>query len=75
MGTDHWPFTRLISSCSFLAILGENATLECKIIGDPVPAVKWVLAGRIIQVYQIISNYYETQRKFHLEQFRTPSLT
>jgi len=32
-----------------LGYLGENATLECKIIGNPVPAVKWVLNGRIIQ--------------------------
>ena len=26
-----------------------NATLHCKITGNPVPAVKWVLNGRIIQ--------------------------
>ena len=28
---------------------GENATLRCKIKGNPVPGVKWVLNGRIIQ--------------------------
>ena len=28
---------------------GLNATLRCKITGNPVPAVKWVLNGRIIQ--------------------------
>ena len=28
---------------------GQNATLECQILGNPVPAVKWVLNGRVIQ--------------------------
>jgi len=28
---------------------GQNATLECHILGNPVPAVKWVLNGRVIQ--------------------------
>ena len=28
---------------------GTNATLRCKITGNPVPGVKWVLNGRIIQ--------------------------
>jgi leucine-rich repeat/fibronectin type-III domain-containing protein 4 len=28
---------------------GQNATLECRILGNPVPAVKWVLHGRVIQ--------------------------
>merc|ERR1719427_1899999 len=32
-----------------LGVAGQNATLHCKIIGNPVPAVKWVLNGRIIQ--------------------------
>ena len=38
-----------VSRPKVLGKLGENATLECKIIGNPVPAVKWVLNGRIIQ--------------------------
>merc|ERR1719336_2619143 len=38
-----------VSRQRVLGKLGENATLECKIIGNPVPAVKWVLNGRIIQ--------------------------
>ena len=38
-----------VSRPKVLGYLGENATLECKIIGNPVPAVKWVLNGRIIQ--------------------------
>ena len=28
---------------------GSNATLRCQITGNPVPGVKWVLNGRIIQ--------------------------
>jgi len=28
---------------------GENATLKCKITGNPVPGLRWVLNGRIIQ--------------------------
>ena len=28
---------------------GENATLECEVLGNPVPGVKWVLNGRVIQ--------------------------
>ena len=28
---------------------GENATLECEVLGNLVPGVKWVLNGRVIQ--------------------------
>ena len=31
------------------AINGANATLQCKILGNPPPAVKWVLNGRVIK--------------------------
>ena len=31
------------------AINGANATLQCRILGNPPPAVKWVLNGRVIK--------------------------
>jgi len=31
------------------AIKGANATLQCRILGNPPPAVKWVLNGRVIK--------------------------
>ena len=31
------------------AVSGANATLQCRILGNPPPAVKWVLNGRVIK--------------------------
>ena len=31
------------------AVNGANATLQCRILGNPPPAVKWVLNGRVIK--------------------------
>ena len=31
------------------AVSGSNATLQCRILGNPPPAVKWVLNGRVIK--------------------------
>jgi len=50
-----------------LAILGENATLECKIIGNPVPAVKWVLAGRIIQNNSAPLHSHRTEQSYVIQ--------